>query len=106
MRSVHRGVAIESSDSIMIVIQFIILIPTLIGACLLWTQHFQMIKENITSAEARKKDLEERYYHPYDIGMYNNMRSVLGPKIWLWLLPSKPEGDGLTFKENRRKLDA
>merc|ERR1719201_3292511 len=34
----------------------------------------------------------------YDHGLYMNLKAVLGPHWWLWLLPwSPPEGDGLIF---------
>ncbi|CAK9075512.1 Probable protein S-acyltransferase 16 (Probable palmitoyltransferase At3g09320) (Zinc finger DHHC domain-containing protein At3g09320) [Durusdinium trenchii] len=34
----------------------------------------------------------------YDQGLFENIRAVLGPRVFLWLLPvSPPSGDGLTF---------
>lgn len=34
----------------------------------------------------------------YDRGLYQNLKNVLGPHVWLWFLPlSPPEGSGLSF---------
>jgi hypothetical protein len=37
----------------------------------------------------------------YDLGMYANVKAVLGPHWFLWLLPlSTPEGNGINFQSS------
>ncbi|KAG6427549.1 hypothetical protein SASPL_111795 [Salvia splendens] len=39
------------------------------------------------------------YSHPYDIGTFDNLTAVLGPKVLCWLCPSSGHvGSGLRFK--------
>jgi len=36
---------------------------------------------------------------PYDLGLYGNLKEVLGPRLIFWFLPfDPPEGDGITYK--------
>jgi len=35
----------------------------------------------------------------YDLGLYGNLKEVLGPRPWLWFLPvDPPSGDGISFR--------
>lgn len=47
----------------------------------------------------RRGKIKEVKY-PYNIGIYKNIKSVLGPNPFLWLWPQKMQGDGLSFPVN------
>merc|ERR1719356_1537036 len=54
-----------------------------------------------------KKEAEPRNYDTsvYDIGLYGNVRAVLGSNVLFWLLPcSRPAGDGLDFVSDLSRL--
>uniref|UniRef100_A0A0E0CA77 S-acyltransferase n=1 Tax=Oryza meridionalis TaxID=40149 RepID=A0A0E0CA77_9ORYZ len=39
------------------------------------------------------------YHHPYDLGVYENLVSVLGPNVLCWLCPiSRSTGNGIRFR--------
>uniref|UniRef100_A0A0E0JQX8 S-acyltransferase n=1 Tax=Oryza punctata TaxID=4537 RepID=A0A0E0JQX8_ORYPU len=39
------------------------------------------------------------YHHPYDLGVYENLVSVLGPNVLCWLCPiSRNTGNGIRFR--------
>ncbi|CDO99357.1 unnamed protein product [Coffea canephora] len=45
------------------------------------------------------------YSHPYDLGAYENMISVLGPNIFCWVCPTSEQiGSGLRFRAGVDKL--
>lgn len=49
----------------------------------------------------RKGKIAEIKY-PYDLGWLDNLKSVLGPKPWLWLWPQEMKSDGLSFPVNKK----
>lgn len=68
--------------------------------------HFMLTWSNQTSIEyfnneriARKCRKEKRpFRHLFDVGVVSNFRSVLGPSLWMWLLPvSGARGSGTDF---------
>jgi palmitoyltransferase ZDHHC6 len=76
---------------------------TLVG--LLPRFHAYLVTTNYTTIEF----LEKRGCNPppdhinrYDIGLFRNLESVLGPNPLLWLFPVRwfNEGDGLAFELN------
>mmetsp|Transcript_46128 Transcript_46128/g.137880 ORF Transcript_46128/g.137880 Transcript_46128/m.137880 type:complete len:193 (+) Transcript_46128:1-579(+) len=41
----------------------------------------------------------------YDLGVFGNVRAVLGPNVFLWFFPcSRPTGDGLSFVSEETRL--
>jgi len=64
--------------------------------------HFKLIISNRTTLESMDKErrLYEQYHcYPYDIGLLENIKSILGNNIWLWLSPFHPNyvGDGCHY---------
>jgi len=90
----------------LMIIQLIIIVPTLIAVCCLCMYQIQLISENTTSIESYEKEIEERkarkkgktYRFPYDRGICRNCKDVLGSKISVWFWPTEPEMDGFDYK--------
>ena len=61
--------------------------------------HLWMLSKNLTTIEFCEKLELGSYISPYDMGVWANLRSVLGGNVMLWFLPvhSTP-GDGITFQ--------
>ena len=61
--------------------------------------HIWMLSKNLTTIEFCEKLELGSYISPYDMGVWANLRSVLGGNVALWFLPvhSTP-GDGMTFQ--------
>ena len=58
----------------------------------------------IEFCEKRSTDSQFKAVSPYNLGVLQNFKSILGDNIFLWLLPIRNiEGDGLFF-EVRREL--
>jgi hypothetical protein len=62
---------------------------------------------NYTTIELREKrgfpfDVDHKYVNVFDIGILENLRSVLGPNPMLWILPvqSVPSNSGIIFPTN------
>merc|ERR1719296_406858 len=84
----------------------------LLNSCLAWLLlgvlgpflvfHLWLLSHNMTTIEfcGRRSDGwdEDEHISPYDLGLMENFRAVLGPCVWLWLVPvGGPEGDGFSF---------
>lgn len=74
--------------------------------------HTWLMFQNMTTIEFCEKTLSggpSSFNSPprnlsYDQGVWNNMKAVLGPQPYLWLLPtSPPEGNGLHFSSSSGK---
>ncbi|KAM3410881.1 hypothetical protein ACQJBY_002848 [Aegilops geniculata] len=98
-----------SSDSsrTLIIICGIILCPLTLALSVLLGWHIHLILQNKTTIEyhegVRAMWLAEKggdlYHHPYDLGVYENLISVLGRSIFCWLCPvSVNTGNGLRFR--------
>ncbi|XP_038980979.1 probable protein S-acyltransferase 16 [Phoenix dactylifera] len=83
-----------------------LLFPLTLALSVLLGWQIYLILQNKTTIEyhegVRAMWLEEKvgnmYRHPYDLGVYENLVSVLGPNIFCWLCPvSKFKGSGLRF---------
>ncbi|KAJ3417017.1 hypothetical protein HDV05_007499 [Chytridiales sp. JEL 0842] len=48
----------------------------------------------------RRKKISSVERYPYDLGVTENLKAVLGRRVWLWWLPQRAEGDGIHFKVN------
>merc|ERR1719313_2592901 len=60
--------------------------------------HIWLMTKAMTTIDFCEKSLKRTGYNEsiYDLGLYGNIKAVLGPTPLLWLLPfSPPAGDGL-----------
>ncbi|KAJ1389983.1 Palmitoyltransferase, DHHC domain [Sesbania bispinosa] len=89
------------------VVSGILLVPLSIALCVLLGWHIYLVLHNKTTIEyhegVRALWLAEKggsiYKHPYDLGPYENLTSVLGPNILSWLWPTANHiGSGLRFR--------
>lgn len=89
------------------VISGLLLVPLSVALSILLGWHIYLILRNKTTIEyhegVRALWLAEKggdvYRHPYDLGAYENLTSVLGPNILGWVFPtSKHIGSGLRFR--------
>ncbi|GER28593.1 DHHC-type zinc finger family protein [Striga asiatica] len=105
----------EDSDQIIHVISGLLLVPLslALGFFLCW--HVYLIVQNKTTIEyhegVRAMWLAEKggqlYSHPYDLGPFENLIDILGPKILCWFWPTSGHiGLGLRFRTKYDKLIA
>ncbi|MED6199515.1 putative protein S-acyltransferase 16 [Stylosanthes scabra] len=89
------------------VVSCLLLVPLSIALCVLLVWHVYLILHNKTTIEyyggVRALWLAEKggsiYKHPYDLGPYENLTSILGPNILWWLWPTAGHiGSGLKFR--------
>ncbi|CAA0836385.1 Probable protein S-acyltransferase 16 [Striga hermonthica] len=99
----------EDSDQIIHVISGLLLVPLslALGFFLCW--HIYLIVQNKTTIEyhegVRAMWLAEKggqlYSHPYDLGPFENLIDILGPKTLCWFWPTSGHiGSGLRFRTN------
>lgn len=100
---------LQSGDSFrtIYVISGLLLVPlsAALGVLLGW--HVYLVLQNKTTIEyhegVRAMWLAEKgghvYKHPYDVGAYENLTTVLGPSIFCWVCPTSGHiGSGLRFR--------
>eukprot|EP00268_Persea_americana_P017731 TRINITY_DN1858_c0_g1_i1.p1 TRINITY_DN1858_c0_g1~~TRINITY_DN1858_c0_g1_i1.p1 ORF type:complete len:283 (-),score=23.48 TRINITY_DN1858_c0_g1_i1:465-1313(-) len=84
----------------------VLLVPLTVALSILLGWHIYLILQNKTTIEyhegVRAMWLAEKagnvYSHPYDLGIYENLASVLGSNIFSWICPtSRHIGSGLRF---------
>ncbi|KAH9736005.1 putative protein S-acyltransferase 16 [Citrus sinensis] len=89
------------------VISGLLLVPLSVALSVLLGWHIYLIFHNKTTIEyhegVRALWLAEKggtvYKHPYDLGIFENLTSVLGPNIFSWVCPSSRHiGSGLNFR--------
>lgn len=89
------------------VISALLLVPLCAALSVLLGWHIYLILHNKTTIEyhegVRAMWLAEKggnlYSHPYDLGAYENLTTVLGPNILSWVCPtSRHIGSGLRFR--------
>ncbi|EOY07482.1 DHHC-type zinc finger family protein isoform 5 [Theobroma cacao] len=99
----------QSADSFRTayVICGLLLVPLSVALSVLLGWHIYLILQNKTTIEyhegVRAMWLAEKggnvYKHPYDLGSYENLTTVLGPSIFCWICPtSRHIGNGLRFR--------
>lgn len=70
--------------------------------------HSWLVAQAMTTIEYCEKKIKPgvRFDSQYNRGLYENFVAVLGPSIWLWLLPvGGPQGDGLNLGEGHLLKD-
>ncbi|XVF76656.1 hypothetical protein PTKIN_Ptkin13bG0284100 [Pterospermum kingtungense] len=99
----------QNADSFRIayVVSGVLLVPLSVALSVLLGWHIYLILQNKTTIEyhegVRAMWLAEKggnvYKHPYDLGAYENLTTVLGPSIFCWICPtSRHIGNGLRFR--------
>eukprot|EP00256_Glycine_max_P060836 XP_014629854.1 probable protein S-acyltransferase 16 isoform X4 [Glycine max] len=97
----------RSSFRTVYVVSGLLLVPLSIALCVLLGWHIYLMLHNKTTIEyhegVRALWLAEKggsiYKHPYDLGPYENLTSVLGPNILSWLWPTANHiGSGLRYR--------
>lgn len=99
----------QSADSFttVYIISGLLLFTLCVALSVLLGWHIYLILQNKTTIEyhegVRAMWLAEKggqiYSHPYDLGAYQNLSTVLGPNIFSWLLPTSGHiGSGLRFR--------
>ncbi|XP_071716360.1 probable protein S-acyltransferase 16 isoform X2 [Rutidosis leptorrhynchoides] len=97
----------EESFRIVYIISGLLLIPLSMALSVFLGWHVYLIIQNKTTIEyyegVRAMLLAEQggnvYSHPYDLGVYENLITVLGPNIICWICPvSSYIGSGLRFQ--------
>ncbi|KAK2657836.1 hypothetical protein Ddye_010888 [Dipteronia dyeriana] len=99
----------QSGDSFrtVYVISGLLLVPLSLALVVLFVWHICLILQNKTTIEyhegVRAMWLAEKggqiYKHPYDLGVYENLTTVLGPNIFSWFCPtSRHINSGLHFR--------
>ncbi|KAL3536415.1 hypothetical protein ACH5RR_004876 [Cinchona calisaya] len=103
----------EGSFRTAYVISGLLLVPLSTALTFFLCWHVYLILQNKTTIEyhegVRAMWLAEKggylYSHPYNLGAYENLISVLGPNIFCWLFPtSKHIGFGLRYRTGVDKL--
>ncbi|XP_048320299.2 probable protein S-acyltransferase 16 isoform X3 [Ziziphus jujuba] len=89
------------------VISGLLLVPLSVALSVLLGWHIYLVLQNKTTIEyhegVRAMWLAEKggnvYSHPYDLGAYENLVTVLGPNIFTWVCPTSSHiGSGLRFR--------
>ncbi|XP_038993161.1 probable protein S-acyltransferase 16 [Hibiscus syriacus] len=97
------------------VVSGLFLLPFSVALSVLLGWHIYLILQNKTTIEyhegVRTLCLAEKggtvYQHPYDLGTYENLLSVLGPNIFCWICPTTRHiGDGLHFQTSYDTIPA
>ncbi|KAJ4849171.1 putative protein S-acyltransferase 16 [Turnera subulata] len=99
----------QSGDSFrsIYVISALLLCPLSVALSIFLGWHIYLILQNKTTIEyhegVRAMWLAEKggnvYKHPYDVGAYENLTTVLGPNVLCWVCPtSRHIGSGIRFR--------
>ncbi|KGN58860.1 probable protein S-acyltransferase 16 isoform X1 [Cucumis sativus] len=89
------------------VVAGLLLFPLSMALSVLLGWHIYLILHNKTTIEyhegVRAMWLAEKggnvYSHPYDLGAFENLTTILGPNIFSWICPtSRHKGSGLRFR--------
>ncbi|KAF4365132.1 hypothetical protein CsatB_000793 [Cannabis sativa] len=100
-----------SSFRTLYVISGIMLIPLSVALSVLLGWHIYLVLQNKTTIEyhegVRAMWLAEKggnvYSHPYDVGAFENLTTVLGPNIFCWICPTSGHiGTGLRFRTSSK----
>ncbi|CAO3684494.1 unnamed protein product [Umbelopsis ramanniana] len=84
-------------------------LPVMVGVAVLSGYHTYCLATNTTTIEGwergetitvKHKGKIRKIKHPYNTGKINNIKAVLGPNAFLWILPQQMTGDGLLFPIN------
>ncbi|XP_062095613.1 probable protein S-acyltransferase 16 [Humulus lupulus] len=100
-----------SSLRTLYVISGLLLTPLGVALSVLLGWHIYLVLQNKTTIEyhegVRAMWLAEKggniYSHPYDLGAFENLTTVLGPSIFCWICPTSGHiGTGLRFRNSSK----
>jgi len=79
-----------------------IVLPTGILVSCLLSYHISLIVKNYTTIESHELYFlqysnKKKSIHEYDMGLIQNLYSILGPTFWCWLCPTATLGDGTVY---------
>jgi len=84
-------------------------VPVFIMVTCLLVYHINLISSNYTTIESHSASYQtwgrEKAVHKYDLGTMANLYAVLGPRVWLWLVPVPIPGDGLSYPVQEDKAN-
>ncbi|KAJ3051460.1 Palmitoyltransferase [Rhizophlyctis rosea] len=108
----------DTPEVIAMILNLVLLFFLLLSVGILTLWQFYYSAKGITTIESfensrieelvRRKKIEggEGLVYPYDLGLWGNLKAVLGRRVWLWWVPQRAEGDGIHFEiseEARRR---
>ena len=81
------------------IIQSLLLLFT-VGILTIWQLY--LLAFNMTSIEYEeyydvKKNLHNNFIFPYELGIVNNIKTLFGTNVLLWIFPIHPTGEGVEF---------
>ncbi|PIA54705.1 hypothetical protein AQUCO_00900936v1 [Aquilegia coerulea] len=97
----------DGSSRLYYIISGLLLVSITMALSILLGWHIYLTLRNKTTIEYHEgvramwlaKKVGNIYRHPYDIGPYENLTSVLGPNIFTWVCPTSSHiGPGLRFQ--------
>ncbi|KZS93474.1 zf-DHHC-domain-containing protein [Sistotremastrum niveocremeum HHB9708] len=107
--SFGNGYWIEPSNTeiVFIVLNYTTCVPVILAVGIFSLYHFYCVLTNTTTIEGWEKDkvatlirrgkIREVKF-PYDLGVAENLKSVLGRNPLLWCWPTNPTGNGLKYQ--------
>ncbi|KAI8919025.1 DHHC palmitoyltransferase-domain-containing protein [Powellomyces hirtus] len=102
----------EGPEVVFLICNLLVLFLLLLTVGILSGYQVYYTSQNITTIESFENERIETLVrqgklaagdvpvYPYDLGVYRNFQTVLGPHPWLWLLPLPAPGDGITHPIN------
>ncbi|KOS13108.1 hypothetical protein Malapachy_16210 [Malassezia pachydermatis] len=105
----------STMEAVMIVLNYMLGIPTIALVTFLTLYHYYLLATNTTSIESWEKDRVARQIRrgqipftrfPFDVGCWPNICAVLGPHVLLWPWLRRSPGDGLHFDVSSKDSDA
>ncbi|KAJ3039560.1 Palmitoyltransferase [Rhizophlyctis rosea] len=98
----------DTPEVITMIVNLVILFFLLLSVGILAVWQLYYATKNVTTIESfennriydlvKKKKIPTGLVYPYDLGLVENIKSVLGRRIWAWWIPQRSEGDGIHFK--------
>mmetsp|Transcript_553 Transcript_553/g.1336 ORF Transcript_553/g.1336 Transcript_553/m.1336 type:complete len:328 (+) Transcript_553:31-1014(+) len=58
-----------------------------------------------TESELEAAKTKKPARHPYNLGLYRNIKSVMGPSWWLWMVPVHPVGPMMAFERHSTEME-
>ncbi|RUP47110.1 hypothetical protein BC936DRAFT_146126 [Jimgerdemannia flammicorona] len=96
----------KTMELVFLVVSFVLDVPVLFSVGILSGYHIYCVSTNTTTIEGwekgkvatmvRRGKIQDVKF-PYDVGLYNNIKQVLGDNPLFWLWPKSAKGDGLHF---------
>ncbi|KAI8097732.1 DHHC palmitoyltransferase-domain-containing protein [Halteromyces radiatus] len=108
-QAIKSSTSLFISDWVLLGLNLLLCIIVIIGVAILSGYHIYCITTNTTTIEGWEKGRSltlksmgtvHDVMYPYDMGVMNNIKFVLGRQPLLWFWPRQMEGSGLSFPIN------